>query len=136
LSLVISDNLVLFYAQSGAGKSSLINTKLIPGLEKEGEFKLFPVGRVRSENVDVDSVKNIYIYNLLTSLSQKEAGEDILMQISLTDYIRHLDFNDKDGYFYNEKSNGNIFTKDSSGSYKYVLIIDQFEELFSTYEES
>ena len=30
-SLVVSERLVLFYAQSGAGKSSLINTRLIPG---------------------------------------------------------------------------------------------------------
>ena len=32
LSLVISQRLVLFYAQSGAGKSSLLNARLIPML--------------------------------------------------------------------------------------------------------
>ena len=49
LSLVISERLVLFYAQSGAGKSSLVNTKLIPGLIEEEEYRILPVGRVRRD---------------------------------------------------------------------------------------
>jgi len=36
ISLVIAERLTLFYAQSGAGKSSLINTRLLPGLRKAG----------------------------------------------------------------------------------------------------
>jgi hypothetical protein len=48
LSLVISEPLVLFYAQSGAGKSSVINTRLIPGLREEG-FMVLPVARVGGE---------------------------------------------------------------------------------------
>src|SRR6187200_2461455 len=63
LSLVISERLVLFYAQSGAGKSSLINTKLIPGLLAEEEYQILPIGRVgageTTSNVEVDDV---YIY--------------------------------------------------------------------------
>ncbi|MCB2056719.1 MAG: hypothetical protein KDE30_02215, partial [Novosphingobium sp.] len=34
LSLVIAERLTLFYAQSGAGKSSLLNTRLIPALRE------------------------------------------------------------------------------------------------------
>lgn len=34
LALVVSEQLVVFYAQSGAGKSSLVNTCLIPALRK------------------------------------------------------------------------------------------------------
>ena len=36
LGRVISERLLLFYAQSGAGKSSLINARLIPGLGGRG----------------------------------------------------------------------------------------------------
>jgi putative ribosome biogenesis GTPase RsgA len=36
LACVLSERLVLFYAQSGAGKSSLINTQLVPGLWQAG----------------------------------------------------------------------------------------------------
>ena len=70
LSLVISNRLVLFYAQSGAGKSSLVNTRLIPGLEEEGEYKVLPVGRVRRDEVTVDAVQNVYIYNSDQSLQK------------------------------------------------------------------
>src|ERR671922_1335191 len=58
LSLVVSDRLVLFYAQSGAGKSSLINTRLIPDLRDEGDFKIFPVGRIRRDEVAGGAAKN------------------------------------------------------------------------------
>src|SRR5512134_764181 len=64
LSLVISEQLVLFYAESGAGKSSLINTSLIPGLE-ERRFEVLPVGRVSSAFTDSGNVDNIYIFNLM-----------------------------------------------------------------------
>ena len=39
LSKVMSARLVLFYAPSGAGKSSLINTRLIPQLDDEDFMK-------------------------------------------------------------------------------------------------
>ena len=48
LARVLSERLVLFYAQSGAGKSSLINTRLIPRLRDVG-YAVLPVGRVGGE---------------------------------------------------------------------------------------
>src|SRR5688572_26667444 len=80
LSLVISDRLVLFYAQSGAGKSSLINTRLIPGLVGEGEFRLFPVGRLRRDELTGSTAKNVYVYNLLSTLSPQQADDNTLEQ--------------------------------------------------------
>src|SRR5260370_1039220 len=40
LSLTIAERVVLFHAQSGAGKSSLVNAKLIPGPEEQGYLVL------------------------------------------------------------------------------------------------
>src|SRR5688500_6405848 len=68
LSLVISDRLVLSYAQSGAGKRSLINTRLIPGLIAQEEYKVLPVGRLLGESNQGNESNNIYTYNLITSL--------------------------------------------------------------------
>src|SRR2546430_15508483 len=46
LSLIISYRELLFYAQSGTGKTSLLNAKVIPFLEKEG-FEILPLARVQ-----------------------------------------------------------------------------------------
>ena len=68
-ALVASEKLVLFYAQSGAGKSSLINARLIPSLEEKEEkpFEVLPA-RVSGDALQGVVVENIYIYNLIHSL--------------------------------------------------------------------
>lgn len=72
-SLVVSTRLVLFYAPSGAGKSSLINAGLIPQLIKEG-FVILPIGRVGGElpeGISDDDVDNVFVFNLLLSLDRR-----------------------------------------------------------------
>src|SRR5512134_3544251 len=70
LSLVVSSRVVLCYAPSGAGKTSLMNAGLQPRLEQEG-FEVLPSTRVRGlipEGLDQDKVANVYIFNALLSL--------------------------------------------------------------------
>ena len=77
LALVLRERLTLFYAQSGAGKSSLLNTRLAPTLREQG-FDVLPVGRVSGgvpAGVDPGMVKNIFTYNLLLSINQKLPAE-------------------------------------------------------------
>jgi hypothetical protein len=45
LSLLLGHKVVLVYAQSGAGKTSLLNAKIIPELEENG-LHVLPVARV------------------------------------------------------------------------------------------
>ena len=47
VALIMAEREVLFYAQSGAGKTSLLNAQVIPALEEEG-FQVLPVTRVGS----------------------------------------------------------------------------------------
>ena len=71
-ALVVTERLVLFYAQSGAGKSSLINTRLMAQLQEAG-FAVLPVGRVSGTlpaEVEVKDVTNIFVFNLLYNLDQ------------------------------------------------------------------
>ena len=69
-ALVVSQRLTLFYAQSGAGKSSLLNARIIPTLRSEG-FVVLPVGRVGGALPDdVTDVANIFVYNLVESILQ------------------------------------------------------------------
>lgn len=108
LAFVISEPLVLFYAQSGAGKSSLINTRLIPGLRAEG-FKVLPVGRVGGNLPEgIAEVRNIFTFNLLSNL-EHDADPARFTRTLLTDYLSQ--------------------TEGQGGQPHRVLIIDQFEEI-------
>src|SRR3954454_4557768 len=46
VSLITSHRLVLIYAQSGAGKTSIFNAQVTPALESYG-FKVLPLARVQ-----------------------------------------------------------------------------------------
>ena len=68
---MVSERLLLFYAQSGAGKNSLIRARLIPYLRDEDGFLVLPVGRVSGDlPAGVGKVASIYAFNLMASLDQ------------------------------------------------------------------
>jgi len=117
LSLVLAEPLLLFYAQSGAGKSSLVNARLIPGLRQEG-FRVLPVGRVGGGlPEDPSSVDNIFTFTLLSSISQGEVAPTELAGMSLSAYLQQ------------EKSPATDTDGGDSRREPRILIIDQFEEV-------
>ena len=70
-ALILSEREVLFYAQSGAGKTSLLNARVIPALEVEG-FLVLPLTRVGSElppGIDASAVDNVFVFGTLLALS-------------------------------------------------------------------
>jgi len=128
LSLVTSERLVLFHAQSGGGKSSLINTRLIPGLEKKG-FEVLPVGRVGGSLPPGTRVSNIFVYNLLLSLCQREDEARPLPDpnITLKDFLREYDLEET-------ATDGDVVPLEDE-DYEILpraVIIDQFEEILTT----
>lgn len=118
LSLVISEPLVLFYAQSGAGKSSLLNARLIPRLRERG-FVVLPTGRVGGAlPAGIEPVPNIFKYNLLASLDGGWSEPAALRELTLAGYLRQT---------------APALAADGTGGdgepvYR-VLIVDQFEEI-------
>jgi WD40 repeat protein len=128
MALIASERLILFYAQSGAGKSSLLNTRLLPELE-ENNFEVLPVGRLQGESPAGVEVENIYIYNLMSSLVQKKFAPESLATISLSQFLAVLEFHDG-GCILSEESLTEIIQEPR---WPRVLIIDQFEELFTTH---
>ena len=118
-ALIVAEREVLFYAQSGAGKTSLLNAVVIPALEEKG-FHVLPVARVGSDlppEIRAEDVDNVFVFSALLAL----AGEDVDPQTLLHYTLRQ---------FTEEKCPA---PEDEFDSRPLVLIFDQFEELFTTH---
>ena len=142
LSLVISERLVMYYAQSGAGKSSLINTRLVPLLRAEN-YDPLPIGRVSGELPEgVTDVDNIYAFNLMLSLDESDGDPQRFTQMTLTDFLTNLTSQDGVLYYYDDAFETDEFEVDDTAEDEaffeetpHVLIIDQFEEIITTHPE-
>jgi hypothetical protein len=121
LSLVVANRATLLYAQSGAGKTSLINAQVITLLEAEG-FDVFNPARVYGpmpEGVTSDQISNIYIFNTFLNWDKDEADVAALTKLTKEAYLA-----------------AKPRVLDEYGLPKpRVLIIDQLEELFTTYPQ-
>jgi hypothetical protein len=131
---VLSERLVLFYAQSGAGKSSLINTRLIPQLREIG-YGVLPVARVSGELPSgVSEVANIYLFNLMLSLDSSGRDPGRFAHMGLSQFLAGLSSEDGKHFFY-EAEAGPAPQAEApvASATPYVLIVDQFEELITSH---
>ncbi|MFP4394996.1 MAG: hypothetical protein ACLFTI_07000 [Anaerolineales bacterium] len=118
LSLILSAREVLFYAESGAGKTSLLNAKIIPELEQE-TFDVLPVARVGNApppHLAPGKIENIFVFSVLLSLAPDTPPED-LCQHTLRSYLESI----------SDPENDQLPLP--------ILILDQFEELFTTHRD-
>ena len=130
-NLVIAQRLVLFYAESGAGKTSLINTKLKPNLE-QANFEVLPVGRISGSARPAKDIANIFVYNLILSLVPKSSDINQFKQMSLADFLNFSSYqslNDHTLFIYDED-----YVPDDI--LPRTLIIDQVEEIITAYPEA
>jgi WD40 repeat protein len=123
LALVVSERLVVFYAQSGAGKSSLVNTCLIPDLRKRGYDLL--TGRVAGDAPEGVRPDNIFVFNLLRSLAPKETDSILLSSLTISEFLIQRR---KVPLAANPEP-------EEEEAESVALIIDQFEEIFSTHDD-
>jgi len=128
LSLIFSHPIVLIYAQSGAGKTSIFNACVIPALEEHG-LQVLKVARVvttyATDGSLTSAIKdsqsshdvNQYVFNLLQSIIQRATSQELTSK-SVSEFL--------DEYFPSER--------DERGNVKpQVIIVDQLEELFNLY---
>ncbi|GAB4441442.1 MAG: hypothetical protein Kow00120_09930 [Anaerolineae bacterium] len=128
LSMVVAHPVLLFYAQSGAGKTSLINARLIPML-REAEMEVFPVTRLRATlptGTDLNELDNPFAFSAILGWAAPETGATEgsaplarLMTMTLRDYLASRPHQ----------------TDNFDEPMPRVLIFDQFEELFTAYPE-
>lgn len=135
--LAAIEQVVILYGNSGVGKSSLINARLIPVLQNEG-FHVLPIGRVAGERpVSVSQTDNLFLLNLKLRLDQSNRDPNRLVRLSLSNFLAHLTCPDGYCWFYDEtiSSPGEVYPTVINGvNFKpqpFLLIIDQFEEIFS-----
>src|SRR5215208_658718 len=134
VSLISSHKLVLIYGQSGAGKTSLFNAKVIPTLENEG-YEVLPVTRVKqltvssnlySERKDENYINNVYIFNSLQTIMDslesknfctcdKSLSNKSLSNKSLSQFLKE--------YYLIKRDKNNYYKRQ-------ILIFDQLEEIF------
>ena len=121
LSLIIAHDVVLIYAQSGAGKTSLLNARLIPELQEEG-FEVLNArvrGGIIPENVAFEEIQNIYVFNTAMSWSEAKSDAPRLAHMPLKDHLKErAHVIDEDGLLLPR-----------------VIIFDQFEEIVTFYPE-
>jgi tetratricopeptide (TPR) repeat protein len=124
LSLIIANPILLLYARSGAGKTSLINARLVPQLEREG-LTVLPIARVQGRiptGVEIARTPsaNVYVFNTLASCMREGEDPKSLVQMTLTDFLTA------------EKATR---TSGAESPRARVLVFDQFEELFTFYPD-
>ncbi len=123
VALVIAHPVTLLYAESGAGKSSLLNARILPKLEDEEACEVLPVARVRGDippGIRTEQIDNLYAFNTLLRWTEESAvTPPQLVNLSLAEFL---------------KSRPHQSDQEGDPALR-VLVFDQFEELFTFYPE-
>ena len=120
-SLIIARRVVVLYARSGAGKTSLLRAGLIPFLEEDKGLDVLPIVRVRGEPNE-DTRSNVYTRRALQSLMGDADGD----RVADSEELAELSFSEGlDRYLASRPT--------SRAKRPSLLIVDQFEELFRTH---
>jgi WD40 repeat protein len=129
-SLIVAHGEVLLYAQSGAGKTSLLNAGVIPRLKRRG-LMVRPPARVSGEipsSLKLSHIQNIYIFSALRHWAATDVALDVLASQSLSDFLGLPPrIKDADGLELAKSARGDRPPE--------VLIFDQLEEMFERYPE-
>lgn len=120
LSLIIAHPVVLLYSESGAGKTSLLNAKVVPMLEGRNSHVFGParVGGALPQWIKYTDIKNIYAFNTILSMWGGLLNSQGGWEMSFADFMKTQR------------------TAPQERPYsRRVVIFDQFEEIFSTHPE-
>lgn len=118
-SLVVAHRILLVYAQSGAGKTSLIQAGLVPKMLSEG-FEVLPlarVGGVSPDGVETAMIPNVFSFSTLTAWSGDRTEPHRLLELDLPTWLAKC-------------APGAQQRQDGLPR---IAVFDQFEELFTAH---
>jgi WD40 repeat protein len=133
VSLILAERVVLFYAPSGAGKTSLLNAQIIPAVEEEG-FQVLSSVRVGSDlppDVDPKDVENVFVFSALMSLAGEDVPANDLIDHTLLSFL-HQQGLSQDRGLERQEAKAAMWELDYCPP---IFIVDQFEELFATHRD-
>jgi tetratricopeptide (TPR) repeat protein len=150
-SLILAHSVVVLCAASGSGKTSLLNAKIVPELLKQG-CEVFSGGRVGGDlpkEVPAAKVKNIFVFNALITLIRQEEESTSAKSHERLAVVPPERFDASlAGTFAERLARGHQPVKrqkqadasetsdtDEGDSIPRVLIFDQFEEIFTKYQD-
>jgi hypothetical protein len=120
-SLIIAHRAILVYAQSGAGKTSLLKAGVIPRLVQQG-YKVLPPARVQCllpTDLSSENIANIFVFHALqhwaADLFHGSSAEKCA-QTTLIEFLKPL---------------VPASRPDEEGAAPLVIVFDQFEEFFT-----
>lgn len=76
VSLIVANRVVVLYAASGAGKTSLLNAGVLPLLERRERFEVLPSARFSRVAPDDEAARdaaNVYVYTTLLNWRDEDA---------------------------------------------------------------
>ena len=121
LSLIIAHRAILVYAQSGAGKTSLLKAGVIPRLVQQA-YKVLPPARVHGllpADLSADKVANIFVFHALQHWTENLChgpSAEKCAQTTLAEFLKTLVPPSR---------------PDEEGAAPMVIVFDQFEEFFT-----
>ncbi|HEX6899113.1 MAG TPA: WD40 repeat domain-containing protein [Thermoanaerobaculia bacterium] len=114
LSLAVARPVVLLYAPSGAGKTSLLKASLLPSLREMRDVTVLPLARVGGAAL-CPGTANVYTASLLSYLLGEEGGCGLTLTRGLESRIGRA--------------------PEGERSRPHFLVLDQFEELFTAWPD-
>ncbi|HTQ55600.1 MAG TPA: tetratricopeptide repeat protein [Bryobacteraceae bacterium] len=121
VSLVTAHRIMILYARSGAGKTSLLNVGVAPALRNNG-FQVLPIASVRGGvpgGLPPDKIANVYVFRILMNWVNNESARESCGANTLADHLRSLP---------------HPLAPDGLPAAR-VAIFDQFEEIFTLHLE-
>ncbi len=122
IALVYAHRVIFLYAQSGAGKTSLLNAAVCPALREEG-FEVFyarhPGAPFPEDLRGGRQVPNVFAFNTLMEWKDEGTPPDALLTLDLSGFL----------------SQRKHCLDEQNLPRPRVLVFDQFEEFFTAYPE-